>query len=162
MAQSGRHPESAGPAADLVMPQAPATFPRPTRRSDPRTGSLAAWARTAAPLAGLRDAAMASARMWEVAAPLLPAALAQGVRPGRWQRETWTLTASSSAVAAKLSQLKPALVDALQQQGYALQAIRIRVEPQRLPAAPRVEIGGGVPCPPEVLARFRALRHRLG
>lgn len=105
---------------------------------------------------------MVSVRMWDLAAPLLPAALAAGVFPGRWQNEVWTLTASSSAVAAKLSQLKPTLIGSLQQRGFALRDIRVRVEPKRSPPAAQRAVAGGSPCPPEVLARFRDLRKRLG
>ena len=145
------------------MPHLPTSSPPASaRRPDPRSGTLAAWARVAAPLAGLRDAAMVSARMWDLAAPLLPAALAAGVRPGRWQNEVWSLTAGSSAVAAKLSQLKPTLIRTLQERGFALRDIRIRVEPRRSLPAVQPAIAGGSPCPPEVLARFRDLRRRLG
>lgn len=137
--------------------------PAASRSSLGAAGSLSAWARVTLPLAALRDAALLSRRMWEQVLPLLPAALACGVQPGRWQDEVWSLTASSSAVAAKLSQLKPLLLRRLQLEGFAVRDIRIRVQPQESRSqAPIVAGPAESACPPAVLARFQALRKRLG
>ncbi|MGC8806110.1 MAG: DciA family protein [Thiomonas sp.] len=121
-------------------------------------GSLAAWAQVTLPLAALRDAALLSRRMWEVAQRVLPAALLGGVQPGRWQEGVWSLTASSSAVAAKLSQFKPTLLRDLQAGGFAVRDIRIRVQPreQRRAAAPQPP-SQEPSCPSSVQARLRAL-----
>ncbi|MGC8507002.1 MAG: DciA family protein [Thiomonas sp.] len=122
-------------------------------------GSLAAWAQVTLPLAALRDAALLSRRMWQVAQRVLPAALLGGVQPGRWQEGVWSLTASSSAVAAKLSQFKPTLLRDLQAGGFAVRDIRIRVQPReerRAAAAPQSP-SQEPSCPSSVQARLRAL-----
>lgn len=124
-------------------------------------GPLAAWAQVAQPLAALREAALQSRRMWDAAQPLLPAALRDAVQPGRLADAVWSLTASSSAVAAKLSQFKPVVLQHLQQRGFALRDIRIRVQPQqRHPAMPAPPLPQAAACPPDVLERLRALRTR--
>ena len=122
------------------------------------TGSLSAWAQITLPIAALRDAALLSRRMWDAAQQVLPAALLSGVQPGRWQEGVWSLTASSSAVAAKLSQFKPTLLRELQAGGFAVRDIRIRVQPreERLAVAPQLQ-SPGPSCPSTVQARLRAL-----
>lgn len=126
-------------------------------------GPLSAWAQVTLPLAALRDAALQSRRMWDAAQPVLPAALRDAVQPGRLADAVWSLTASSSAVAAKLSQFKPVLLSHLQQCGFVLRDIRIRVQPQhdRRTAAAHA-LPPAAPCPPDVLERLRALRTRAG
>ena len=125
------------------------------------SGSVSAWARATPSLAPLRDAAAVSAQMWHGVATLLPPALRGGVQPGRWQDAVWSLTASSSAVAAKLSQFKPTLLLRLQEQGFAVRDVRIRVQPQAertgraTPAVLQT-----APCPAAVRARLQALRTR--
>jgi hypothetical protein len=59
---------------------------------------------------------------------LLPANLATQVLPGKLDNEGWTLVARSGAVAAKLQQLRPELLAALQARGLKVSAIRIRVQ----------------------------------
>jgi hypothetical protein len=124
-------------------------------------GSLSAWAQVTQPIAALRDAALLSRRMWDAAQHVLPAALLGGVQPGRWQEGVWSLTASSSAVAAKLSQFKPTLLRDLQASGFALRDIRIRVQPREERRAPAPPIQSqGPSCPSTVQARLRALLAR--
>ncbi|MEW6561161.1 MAG: DciA family protein [Pseudomonadota bacterium] len=142
--------------------------PRPfaastTAASAPRgAASLSAWARVTQPIAALQDAATESHQMWQCVQPLLPVALLGGVRAGRWQDGVWSLTASSSAVAAKLSQFKPTLLQRLGAQGHAVRDIRIRVQP--LPAQ-GVPVAADEPqnlCPPAVRTRLQELLHRSG
>ncbi|WP_449369559.1 DciA family protein [Thiomonas sp.] len=121
--------------------------------------SLSAWAQLTPPIAVLRDAALQSRRMWDAAQQTLPAALAGGVQPGRWHEGIWSLTASSSAVAAKLSQFKPTLLRHLQESGFALRDIRIRVQPRgerQVQAAPLPTQPPS--CPDAVKARLRQLQ----
>lgn len=122
-------------------------------------GSLSAWAQVTLPIAALRETALLSRRMWDAGRQILPAPLCSAIQPGRLHDGVWSLTAGSSAVAAKLSQFKPVLLQHLQQAGFALRDIRIRVQPQgqRHDAAARL-LPQGAACPAEVLARLRALR----
>ncbi|WP_245800429.1 DciA family protein [Thiomonas intermedia] len=124
-------------------------------------GSLSAWARVTQPIAALQDAASQSHQMWLCVRPLLPQALLEGVRAGRWHDGVWSLTASSSAVAAKLSQFKPTLLHQLRAQGHDVRDIRIRVQPQGAQAAPMAAAATLEPlCPPAVKARLQALLRR--
>lgn len=125
--------------------------------------SLSAWAQVTLPIAALRDAALLSRQMWNAAQPMLPPALLGGVQPGRWQEGVWSLTARSSAVAAKLSQFKPTLLRHLQERGFALRDIRIRVQPQGERCAPSAQPQPQGPnCPSAVKDRLRALLSRAG
>ena len=58
---------------------------------------------------------------------LLPVALRASVQAGPYENGHWCLLASSSAAAAKLRQLLPALRLHLQAQGLEVSEIRIRV-----------------------------------
>jgi Dna[CI] antecedent, DciA len=60
-------------------------------------------------------------------APILPAALAQGVKPGTLQDGTWTLLANHAATAAKLRQLAPQVQAHLQGLGVAVQTVSVKV-----------------------------------
>lgn len=71
--------------------------------------------------------AQASARM-DAVRPLLPRMLSVHVRPGPADDDGWTLLAANPAVAAKLRQLQPRLEAALQQRGFQVSRIRIRVQ----------------------------------
>jgi len=59
---------------------------------------------------------------------LLPAALAQHVRPGPVDEGGWSLLAANASVAAKLRQLQPRLEDVLRERGWQGSAIRIKVQ----------------------------------
>lgn len=129
----------------------------------PRSGSLAVWARRATPLEALRDPALLSRRLWQDAKAVLPAPMVGAIQPGRLQDGIWTLTASSSAVAAKLSQFKPRLLHALRDQGHPLQEVRIRVRPSSAAgSAVQPQPVLATTCPEAVRKRFAALRQRFG
>ncbi|MDD4886174.1 MAG: DciA family protein [Thiomonas sp.] len=132
--------------------------PFPAASLQKGAGSLSAWAQVTLPIAALRDAALLSRRMWDAAQQVLPIALSGGVQPGRLQEGIWSLTASSSAVAAKLSQFKPTVLRHLQESGFTLRDIRIRVQPQgeRTARAAQPQSQGPT-CPTTVKARLRAL-----
>jgi Dna[CI] antecedent, DciA len=61
-------------------------------------------------------------------APILPAALAQGVKPGTLQDGTWTLLANHAATAAKLRQLAPQVLESLKGSGANVLSVEVRVE----------------------------------
>jgi len=60
--------------------------------------------------------------------PLIPSSMRSSVRAGPIQGSTWYLLVNSSAVAAKLRQLTPLLVQALQQTGQTVSLIQIKVQ----------------------------------
>jgi hypothetical protein len=84
--------------------------------------------RRSAPLAQLRERLQDSKARYEAIRPGLPAALAAHVAPGPVDDEGWSLLASNAAVAAKLRQLKPRLETLLQERGWQVSAIRIKVQ----------------------------------
>lgn len=59
--------------------------------------------------------------------PLLPPGLRQSVQAGPIDEQSWCLLVSHQAAAAKIRQLLPALVQALQQAQLPVHHIRIRV-----------------------------------
>jgi Dna[CI] antecedent, DciA len=77
-----------------------------------------------------RLAAMAhQSQEWLVAVShILPSALRSGILAGPIEDKVWCLIAKSSAVAAKLRQLSPALCAHLRTQGCEITAIRIKVQ----------------------------------
>jgi hypothetical protein len=60
-------------------------------------------------------------------APLLPAGLRAGLQAGPVEEDIWCILAQNTAVAAKLRQLTPALLEHLRKRGLGLQGIRIKV-----------------------------------
>ena len=79
-------------------------------------------------LARLVDRLRESNAMLDCVMPLLPPALAAGVRPGPLDAAGWSLLVPNAAVAAKLRQLAPRLEAGLRDQGHAVAAIRIKVQ----------------------------------
>lgn len=79
-------------------------------------------------LAQLRARAEASQRCLDHIRPLLPAALRQQVAAGPLNEGEWCLLVTSSAAAAKLRQLLPALRDKLHENGSQVSSIRIKVQ----------------------------------
>jgi hypothetical protein len=69
-----------------------------------------------------------SQEMWQIIQPLVPASLLGSVQPGKWEEGTWCLLVRSSASAAKLRQLQPALLDRLTSRGWKISAIRLKVQ----------------------------------
>jgi len=84
--------------------------------------------RRSTPLALLRARLQDSNDRFEAIRASLPAALVPHLAPGPVDEEGWTVLAANTAVAAKLRQLTPRLEAALQQRGWQVSAIRIRVQ----------------------------------
>lgn len=109
---------------------------------------------------GLRQQALSSLRMGDELARALPAELAAAVLPGRCSDGSWTLHASSPAVAAKLKLHAPALLRRLQLAGWPLARIQVRVLAPRDAPAPPQQQPAGSRAPAAVRERLRELRER--
>jgi len=64
-------------------------------------------------------------------APLLPIALRTGIKPGPIDGLTWCLILENSAVAAKVKQLVPLLIQHLNTKGWEVTSIRLKIQTQR-------------------------------
>jgi len=84
--------------------------------------------RQSAPLALLRQRLQDSNARFAAIHGLLPAALAQHVKPGSIDDESWVLLAANASVAAKLRQFQPRLEERLRERGWQVSSIRIRVQ----------------------------------
>ena len=141
--------------------------PGPSRRAaggDPgRSATLHQWMQRTPLLLSLQQQALDSRRMGEELAQALGPDLAAGVRPGRYAEGTWTLSASSPAVAAKLKLHAALLLRRLQQAGWPLARIQVRVVmPQGRGDAGRAEpMAQPSTAPAAVRDRLRALREKL-
>ncbi len=141
--------------------------PGPSRRAaggDPgRSATLHQWMQRTPLLLSLQQQALDSRRMGEELAQALGPDLAAGVRPGRYAEGTWTLSASSPAVAAKLKLHAALLLRRLQQAGWPLARIQVRVVmPQGRDDAGRAEpMAQPSTAPAAVRDRLRALREKL-
>ena len=78
-------------------------------------------------LARLSEQVAEGAVRLAVLRPLLPAGLREAVRPGAPAPDAFSLLVPHNAAAAKLRQLVPALLDALQAAGHPVPAIRVKV-----------------------------------
>lgn len=72
-------------------------------------------------------------------AALLPDYLANHVEPGSIKDGVLTLFAAHNALAARLRQVEPRLLSELQQRGWPVATLRVRVRPQAAPEPPRVK-----------------------
>jgi hypothetical protein len=84
--------------------------------------------RRSTPLAQLRARLQDSNDRFQAIRAALPDALAPHIAPGPVDEEGWSLLAANAAVAAKLRQLKPRLEAILQQRGWQVSSIRIKVQ----------------------------------
>ncbi|MFP5373433.1 MAG: DciA family protein [Gammaproteobacteria bacterium] len=96
-----------------------------TRRAYPV--SLQQAAAEAPTLAALAALARDSADRLKAIETLIPPALRQAIQPGPIDGAHWCLLVTGNAAAAKLRQLLPALQARLRQQGWQVDAIRIKV-----------------------------------
>ena len=78
-------------------------------------------------LARLAAMARESEARLHVARGVVPPALGGGLKAGGLEEGVWTLLAPSNAAAAKLRQLAPELMAALERAGLAVQNVRIKV-----------------------------------
>jgi hypothetical protein len=79
------------------------------------------------PLARLQDHAARLARLQHVLAPALPAQCANACRVANLKEDVLTISAFGSAVAVRLKQMIPSLLDHFARAGYSLQSIQIKV-----------------------------------
>jgi hypothetical protein len=82
-------------------------------------------------LARLAELARDSARRLAAIEPLIPPALRPALQAGPIDGGTWCLLVGSSAAAAKLRQLLPALLAQLRSSGWEVETIRLKVLPRR-------------------------------
>lgn len=109
----------------------------------------------------LRQQALDSRRMGAELPRVLGPELAAGVLPGRYAQDVWSLGASSPAVAAKLKLHIPGLLRRLQEAGWTIRGIQVRVTAPQRGQAPRPEPAQeGSAAPAAVRERLRALRER--
>ncbi len=156
--------------ATFAVPMTPnAPRPRKTRRSEFRSppavtmAMLPQWMQRTQTLMALKEQALTSQKMWAALRTALPSELVEAVRPGKWAEGTWHLTASSSAVAAKLKLYRPLLLRHLQQAQWPVQRIAVRVNEPASPQAPSRALDPTVTtsqAPAAVRARLRELRAR--
>jgi hypothetical protein len=99
--------------------------PAPASPTQPVRAALA----QSEPLARLLERVAESNRCLEIVRAQLPPALRAQVRPGPLDERGWALLVPNAAVAAKLRQSLPLLLQALQQAGRAPCEIRIRILP---------------------------------
>ncbi len=78
-------------------------------------------------LARLVDQSAQSSACLRCIAGLLPPALRQGVQAGPLEGQAWCLLVDSTAIAAKLRQLQPLLLERLAREGHDITAIRLKV-----------------------------------
>lgn len=81
-----------------------------------------------APLALLRERLRDSNARFDAIRPLLPPQVLAHLKPGPVDETGWTLLAANTAVAAKTRQLAPRLQQGLQDRGWQVSAIRIKVQ----------------------------------
>lgn len=98
----------------------------PQRRPLPVTALQAA--QESPTLARLAQLAHESGERLKAVKPLMPPALRQAVRPGPIEGPSWCLLVDSSAAAAKLRQLLPALQAHLRTRGWEVTSIRLKVQ----------------------------------
>ncbi|MCK9515118.1 MAG: DciA family protein [Ottowia sp.] len=75
----------------------------------------------------LAERARASAERLALVRPLLPPGLQDQVLAGALEDGIWCLLVPHHAAAAKLRQLQPLILDALQQAGHPMERIRIKI-----------------------------------
>jgi hypothetical protein len=102
------------------------TTPSTTRRLHPV--SLQQAADEAPALARLAQLARESVARLQAVEPLIPASLRSAVKAGPIDGTAWCILVDSSAAAAKLRQLLPALQAHLCDRGWEVNSIRLKVQ----------------------------------
>jgi hypothetical protein len=82
---------------------------------------------------------------------LLPDYLATSVEPGFIKDGVLALFAAHNALAARLRHLEPRLLSDLQQRGWAVNSLRVRVRPEPVKEAPPVKQARMTPAGAEAL-----------
>lgn len=78
-------------------------------------------------LARLSNLVEQSSAMHRCVENLIPAALRSSIKPGPVEGQDWCLMVSSHAAAAKLRQLVPLLRKRLQQEGWDVLTLRVKI-----------------------------------
>jgi hypothetical protein len=86
-----------------------------------------------APLERLQLLMRESNARFDAIRPHLPATLASHIQPGPVDELGWSLLAANASVAAKLRQLQPRLEQVLQDNGWQVSDIRVKVQPASSP-----------------------------
>ena len=79
-------------------------------------------------LARLSDLAVDSSARLKAIENLLPAAIRSSIKPGPIDGAEWCLILSSNAVAAKVRQLLPTLLAQLNNRGWQVNSIRLKIQ----------------------------------
>ena len=79
-------------------------------------------------LARLSELAQESQNRLRCVLPLIPAPLRSAIRSGPIDEQSWCLLLDNNAVAAKLRQLLPVLLQRLRAEGHAVERIRLKVQ----------------------------------
>ena len=82
-------------------------------------------------LAFLAQQVEQSVAMYQSVQTLLPSPLRAHIRPGPIEGQDWCLMVGSSAVAAKLRQMLPLILQRLQSQGWNIATVRVKLMKQR-------------------------------
>jgi hypothetical protein len=98
----------------------------PPRRLHPV--SLQQAAEESPTLAALAQLARESSERLQAVQSLIPVALRPAVKAGPIEGTQWCLLVQGNAAAAKLRQLLPMLTGRLREQGWAVEAIRLKVQ----------------------------------
>lgn len=106
----------------------------PTRTATPGTMALGTALDQSSSLSSLLQRVRTSRRYHDAIAHLLPPGLDTEVRPGPLDDQTWSLLVSSGSAAAKLRQVLPQLLEAVQASGWQGTSIKVKVQP-RAPAS---------------------------
>lgn len=117
----------AGEPGILAVPPDPG--PMTNRRFNPVTVQQASQASPT--LAGLSARVLDIQQRLRAVEDLIPAELHSAVQAGPAEGDSWCLLVQGSAAAAKLRQLAPALVARLQEKGWAVVRIRLKVRDRR-------------------------------
>ena len=135
---------------------------RPPQRFDPRKPQAIAdlLGRTDA-FRALRAGVEQMAAMQRDLSTLLPDYLASSVEPGFIKEGVLTLFAGHNALAARLRHIEPRLLADLQQRGWAVNSLKIRVRPQSMKEAAPSKTGAHVRGRRRCVAGTRAKRSNL-
>ncbi|KAG0187569.1 hypothetical protein DFQ28_006108 [Apophysomyces sp. BC1034] len=110
-------------------------YPPPRQPFTPRP--LAELMSSSAELAALQAGMRQVAALETALQAVLPDYLVPHVHTGPIKDQTLTLFADHNALAARLRHLAPTVLAELQQRGFSLRAIKVRVRPRAMPATPQ-------------------------
>ena len=113
------------------------SFSRPL--GPPRPRPVAEVLGRADAFAALRAGVEQIAALERDLAQILPSYLATGIEPGFIKDGVLTLFAAHNALAARLRHLEPSLLADLQQRGWAVNALRVRIRPQPAKEPPPIK-----------------------